>query len=305
MKVTLAAALWIGAAIINQAAPVEIGAPAPPIHVKQWIKGGPINFETGKVHVVEFWATWCGPCRDTIPHVTELQKKYKDRGVVFMGLTDEAPSVVKAFVKKMGARMDYAVGIDDHDTSFNQYMTPFGQTGIPHAFIIDQQGLLVWHGHPQGSLEKALEEVVSGKFNMDVAKSRDLLRKLQVEYFASVNNPAQRASAKEKAEQLLTGAAKEPLVLSDFAWKIMTDSRLKFRDMGLALRAAKQANDVTGGKNGPVLDTYARALCENDKVREAAEMQKAAIPLAQGFEQKMEFEARLKRYQRLSRERAQ
>ena len=292
--------------ISMSAAPVvEIGAAAPLVNVKQWIKGGPVKVEPGKVHVVEFWATWCGPCREAIPHMTELQKKFKDRGVVFMGLTDEAPSVVKAFVKKMGDKMDYAVGIDEQDKTFKTFMEPFGQTGIPHAFIIDKNGLLMWHGHPIGSLEKALDEILSGKFNLNAAKGWDNLRKLQLDYVTLVNKPAERQIANQKAEQLLTSAAREPGVLTDFAWKIMTGRQVEHRDMPMALRAAKQAYDVTQGTNGVVLDTYARALCENKRCKEAAEIQKAAIPKARDFEQKMEFEAALKKYQRLAREKGQ
>src|SRR5687767_6900738 len=83
---------------------LAIGWGAPVVSVKEWIHGGPVDMAAGKgknIYVVEFWATWCGPCREAIPHVSELQKKYKDRGVVFIGLTDEAPSVVKGFVQKM------------------------------------------------------------------------------------------------------------------------------------------------------------------------------------------------------------
>ena len=301
--------LWACVAILllgfnsSFAATVEIGAPAPAIRVKQWIKGGPVKVEPGKVYVVEFWATWCGPCREVIPHMTELQKKFKDKGVVFMGLTDEAPSLVRSFVKRMGDKMDYAVGIDEGDRLFAEYMNPFNQTGIPHTFIIDQRGLLVWHGHPLGSFEKALEEVVSGKFNLQAAKNRDRFRKLQLEYFAAANEAAQSAKGKEIAGELLNEAAKEPTVLNDFAWRIMTDQQVKHRDMALALRAAKRAYELAGANNASILDTYARALFENGKLKEAAEIQTAAIPKARDIEQRMVFEATLKKYQRVARER--
>ena len=62
-----------------------VGDPAPKLAVKSFVKGEPIkSLEPGKVYVVEFWATWCGPCRVTIPHLTELQKKHVD--VVFVGV---------------------------------------------------------------------------------------------------------------------------------------------------------------------------------------------------------------------------
>ena len=56
---------------------LRVGEPAPKIEVAKWVKGSPTKgFELGKVYVVEFWATWCPPCRTSIPHLTELQKKY-------------------------------------------------------------------------------------------------------------------------------------------------------------------------------------------------------------------------------------
>jgi thiol-disulfide isomerase/thioredoxin len=59
----------------------------PPLKVAKWIKGKPVQrFEPGKVYVVEFWATWCGPCRRSIPHLTELAKKFKGK-VTFIGVS--------------------------------------------------------------------------------------------------------------------------------------------------------------------------------------------------------------------------
>lgn len=150
----------------------ELGMPAAPLKISEWVKGKPVDLAAAKdkqVVVVEFWATWCPPCRASIPHLTELQKKFKD--VAFVGVTDEKSDVVKKFVAKMGDQMDYAVAIDDADGTSKGYMREFDVSGIPHAFIVDKQGRVVWQGHPMAGLDTALEAVVSGKFDLEAAKA--------------------------------------------------------------------------------------------------------------------------------------
>ena len=96
----------------------SVGSPAPAIKVAKWIKGSEVKgFEKGKTYVVEFWATWCGPCRKAIPHVIELAKQYKDK-VTFVGVSvwenDETYlDSVQKFVDKMGEKMEYNVAADD------------------------------------------------------------------------------------------------------------------------------------------------------------------------------------------------
>jgi peroxiredoxin len=283
-------------------ADLAIGDPAPPLAIKQWIKGEPVDLSAGKgknVYVIEFWDA---SCRETIPYTSELQKKYKDRGVVFVGLTDEAPSMAKIFVEKMGAKMDYAVGVDERQTAVKTYMTPFGQERMPHAFIIDKEGRVVWHGHPMGSMEKALDEVLSGKFNLQSAQKYDRLTKLQLEYIESVNAVATRAKAVELANTIVTEMGNDASGLNLFAWRILADRRVKHRDTGLALKAATRAYELAGTKDPAIVDTYARALFENGQKQAAIEKQKAAIALSKDEGQRIEFEGTLKKYQRLMRE---
>jgi len=148
------------------------GDPAPPLVVDKWIKGGPISrFEPGKVYVMEFWATWCGPCIAAMPHVSELQKKYRDKGVVVIGMNISEPdkSKVEPFVRKMGQRMDYAVATDvvvgEEPGKMEQtWMAASGQQGIPCSFIVDRQGNIAWIGTPT-TMERPLKAVVEGRFD--------------------------------------------------------------------------------------------------------------------------------------------
>ncbi|MEO6873995.1 MAG: redoxin family protein [Opitutaceae bacterium] len=92
----------------------------------------------GKVIVVDFWATWCGPCRMEIPGYIELKKKYGKDGLVIIGIscdTDKnAPQTVKNFMKQAGMTYQVVMADEEVQTAFG------GMDAIPTTFIIDRAG---------------------------------------------------------------------------------------------------------------------------------------------------------------------
>jgi len=137
-----------------------IGDVATPIKVKSWVQGGPVAFKPGQVTVVEFWATWCPPCRTSIPHINKIYKKYADQQVVVVGVSNEDKKKVAEFVKKMGADMTYPVAIADPKMDAG-YMQAYGVRGIPHAFVVDAEGKVAWHGHPMSGMDTAIEAAIA------------------------------------------------------------------------------------------------------------------------------------------------
>lgn len=142
----------------------HLGMPAPPIKVAHWVKGQPADLTAARGHnvvVVEIWATWCPSCLASIPHLTALQQEFKDRGVIFVGVSNEPLETVKPFVTQMGDTMNYVVALDDNDKTSAAYMGAFGLEGIPQAFVVDKSGAISWHGHPMAELEQAIEKALA------------------------------------------------------------------------------------------------------------------------------------------------
>jgi thiol-disulfide isomerase/thioredoxin len=138
-----------------------VGQAPPAISAEGWINAEkPIALDAleGKVVLVEFWATWCPPCRKSIPHLIELDKKHRDAGLSIVSLTNEPKEKVEPFAKDMG--MTYAIGYGSKSGK------DYGVKYIPTAFLV-VDGKIVWQGNPLGdqealdaAIEKALKKAV-------------------------------------------------------------------------------------------------------------------------------------------------
>ena len=147
----IAAAVITVTACTGQAAPEDfVGKELPSLGVDYLDKTPDLK---GKPHIVEFWATWCGPCKTTIPHLNELQKKFGPQGLVVIGVTDEDKKTVNDFRKKLP--MEYSVALDKKGLS-----KKVGISTIPHALLVGKDGKVVWAGNPSGLTEAEVEKVV-------------------------------------------------------------------------------------------------------------------------------------------------
>lgn len=152
---------------------LRIGDQAPMPHLARILKGDTEfePFPEGGVTVMEFWATWCGPCRAGMPHISELQEKYADRDVTIVGVTREKPEVVEAFLAKpeWDDKTRYTMALDDEGRTSTAYMKAANRNGIPCAFIVDQEGRVAWIGHPM-TMDQPLAKIVAGDW--DVMEAR-------------------------------------------------------------------------------------------------------------------------------------
>jgi thiol-disulfide isomerase/thioredoxin len=190
---------------------LSVGDDAPALEVSRWAKGEKIDrLEKDRTYVVEFWATWCGPCRTSIPHLTELQKKYKDKGIQFVGVSvwEQDQKLVDPFVKQMGDKMDYSVALDvvpegekgSKGKMAETWMTASESNGIPTAFIV-KNGKVAWIGHPM-EMDKPLESVLSPTYDLSKAAGEFREAKAREKKLMAIGQKLMRlgrtASAKER-----------------------------------------------------------------------------------------------------------
>ena len=141
----------------DEVEPHEISAksflnkPAPAIVAEKWLTDPPIL--PGKFILVDFWATWCGPCRRSIPKLNALSGKFKDKLVV-LGLADETEQEVR---KMTDPKIEYSVAIDSH----HRASADFGVERIPHAVLIDPKGIVRFEGNPGYLNERNLANLLA------------------------------------------------------------------------------------------------------------------------------------------------
>lgn len=271
-----------------------IGSKAPELQIAKFVKGDSVNgFETGQVYVVEFWATWCGPCIAAFPHLSELQAHHGDKarfiGVnVWEGVDDQTERMdkVESFVADQGDRMSYTVAVEAGSAMADTWMKPAGQNGIPAAFIVDGTGHVAWIGHP-GSIEEPLADVIAGKFDpttaIEDAKSEMLVSAAYRMFGKAISSGEGVDEARQIADILINDYFNDqPAGLNAISWMILTSEaeNIGAEEFKVAHRAIALACEKTEWKDWSLLDTYALAAFKNGHADEAIKWQKKALELA-------------------------
>jgi thiol-disulfide isomerase/thioredoxin len=150
---------------------LKVGDPAPALKVGKLLQGDAVTkFEPGKVYVVHFWAIWCAPCIGKMPHLADLQARYKDQGVTVIGFTSRdirgnpgnTEEDVAAFLKKRGAalRFNFTMAYAGDNTTADAWLKAAGQGGWC-TFVVDKAGRIAYAGSSM-FLDVALPKVLAG-----------------------------------------------------------------------------------------------------------------------------------------------
>ena len=163
------------ALVLAAPATLTVGSKAPPLAVDAWVKGEPVKeLQSGTAYVVEFWATWCGPCIKGIPHLTAMQKEFPTVQFISVAASENGPKEkqldkLKTFVAAKGDTMGYSVAYDSDRDMGKSWMEAAEQGGIPCAFIVGKDGVIQWIGHPM-EMDKPLAAVAAGTWDLNKAK---------------------------------------------------------------------------------------------------------------------------------------
>ncbi len=141
----------------------EIGDVPPPLTLSETIQGPSLNEISwdklkGKVTVLEFWNTCCGPCVKAIPHWNELVESFKNKPVVFISISDDNGDYLKSFLKRKPIK-----GWVVLDGPLDLTQTAFGFQGWPYTVIVDASGKVAAITHPALLKSSNLEEILAGK----------------------------------------------------------------------------------------------------------------------------------------------
>jgi thiol-disulfide isomerase/thioredoxin len=304
---------------------LDIGDSAPKLSVAEWVQGEAVDLgkeASKRIHLVEFWAVWCPPCKESVPLLSKLQSRYKNElaiiGVTAPDTRGNSPSAVRKFVKEQGSNMNYRIALDDRDQTTNAYLVASGAMGIPHAFLIGKDGKIAWQGSPlDPQMESVIEGIVNGDYDpkteaevnkrfqaldpalrrgqwevvakglVDIVKlapANDVaLSALRRVYVDEMNKPEEFKRWAQSHISAHRGNGRAMQVLAEI---LLETEDLTRRFPDLSLEASRSAYESTKTRTHTTVRVYALALYQIGALDKALALQREAVDSAEGDERK-------------------
>ena len=164
LKIWAMAFMITGLIYVGCSGEVKAGSIAPDFNLND-LSGNYVSLKQyrGSIVLLDFWATWCPPCRISIPELVDLQRRYKDKGVVILGISTDNPQRVNdryllAFKEKF--RMNYKILRANDNVIQDYFSTP--NIGIPTMFVINREGKIVdkHEGFRPGAVERSIKKLM-------------------------------------------------------------------------------------------------------------------------------------------------
>jgi hypothetical protein len=223
----------------------QLGDPAPPLTVAEWIKGGPVKIQPGTNIYVLVFCTLSKANEFAITNLSSLQRKYQDKGLITVVISDDPPEQLRNFVQANGGKIDFTVAADDlarRTTTFYQKM--FEQMLLPRGYIVGKDGTVLWYGHPlRDDMGLVVDEIASGQFNLEQTRKKVIARGQMDEYLMLVRQGDPVAA--RAGRLLLRIRTNDAPALCDLAFQIATAPYIEKRDAALANTALDRAEQLS------------------------------------------------------------
>ncbi len=173
---------------------LRLESPVPSLKVPNWVRGEPLtHFQSGKVYIVEFWASWCGPCVSAMPGLVQLQDRYKDSGLEVVGVAaservgtaDEARTMLDAWLNEKFSNLNFRIAFDYTGEMHKLWLAASFSFEIPKSLVVDRDGHIAFIGNPM-ELDDVLPKVLGGSWRTSAeAKKADKERIAEGEPYAA------------------------------------------------------------------------------------------------------------------------
>jgi thiol-disulfide isomerase/thioredoxin len=263
------------------AASLSLGDPAPALPPVTWHLGEPVTeWKAGEVYVLDFWATWCRPCIASMPHMVDVQTKYKDKKVKVVGLAiwpNDSSKPTKAWVEGRATdaipqndNLNYAIADDIGNKVSDAFMRPMDRNGIPTVMIIDQKGRLAWVGHPMSGMDEVLGKIVEGTYDLEkeaaaAKKKAETMEKAQglIMEFQTAQMKGDWSALLEAADKMLALDAEQFPQAALYKYFVLA---AKLKDTARAAAVGKEAVAGVLAKDPALLNGLAFMIVDHEEI---------------------------------------